>query len=69
MIVLTIGLLSYIFFATIQLVQPSPLPSSFPLTWSNDYKISGQKLRGFATTTNGQKLYVVYTLSSEQEKN
>lgn len=68
MIVLTIGLLSYIFFATIQLVQPSPLPSSFPLTWSNDYKISGQKLRGFAITTNGQKLYVVYTFSSEQEK-
>jgi len=49
-------------------MEPSPLPSSFPLTWSSDYKISGQKLRGFATTTNGQKLYAVYTFSSEQEK-
>jgi len=68
MIVLIGGLISHIFFVTIQLTAPSPLPSSFPLTWSNDYKISGQKLRGFATTTNGQKLYVVYTFSSEQEK-
>lgn len=45
-----------------------PLPKTFPITWSNDYKINGQKLRGFATTTNRQKLYVIYTFSSEQEK-
>ncbi|ODV57152.1 DNA internalization-related competence protein ComEC/Rec2 [Lysinibacillus fusiformis] len=67
-IVLISGLLSHVFFATIQLIESSPLPSTFPLTWSNDYKISGQKLRGFATTTNGQKLYVVYTFSSQHEK-
>ncbi|WP_230874996.1 DNA internalization-related competence protein ComEC/Rec2 [Lysinibacillus cavernae] len=66
--VMTSGLLSYFFISTYQLTDPSPLPSTFPLTWSNEYKINGQKLRGFATTTNGQKLYVVYTFSSEQEK-
>ena len=67
--VLTSGLLTYFFLSINHLTEPSPLPSTFPITWSSDYKINGQKLRGFATTTNGQKLYVVYTFSSEQEKN
>ncbi|WP_445477842.1 DNA internalization-related competence protein ComEC/Rec2 [Lysinibacillus irui] len=62
------GLLSYFFLSIYHFAEPSPLPSTFPLTWLNDYKINGQTLRGFATTTNGQKLYVVYTFSSEQEK-
>lgn len=68
-LVMACGLLSYFFLSIYQITEPSPLPSTFPLTWSNNYKINGQTLRGFATTTNGQKLYVVYTFSSEQEKN
>lgn len=67
-LVMACGLLSYFFLSIYHLSEPSPLPSTFPLTWSNDYKINGQTLRGFATTTDGQKLYVVYTFSSEQEK-
>ncbi|MEE3805844.1 DNA internalization-related competence protein ComEC/Rec2 [Lysinibacillus fusiformis] len=62
------ALFAYFFLSTYQLTEPSPLPKTFPITWSNDYKINGQKLRGFATTTNRQKLYVIYTFSSEQEK-
>ncbi|EON71812.1 DNA internalization-related competence protein ComEC/Rec2 [Lysinibacillus sphaericus] len=62
------GLLSFLFLSIVHLTEPSPLPSSFQLTWTNDYKINGQKLRGFAKTETGEKLYIVYTFSSEQEK-
>jgi len=50
------------------LTESPPLPSTFQITWSNEYKINGQKLRGFVKTETGEKLYVVYTFSSEQEK-
>lgn len=62
------GLLSYLFLATFQLTEPSSLPSTFQITWTSEYKINGQNLRGFAKTKTGDKLYVVYTFSSEQEK-
>lgn len=63
------GLLSYLFLVTFQLTEPSPLPSTFQITWTSEYKINGQNLRGFAKTKTGDKLYIVYTFSSEQEKN
>lgn len=50
------------------MTEPSPLPSTFQLTWTSDYKINGQRLSGFARTDTGEKLYVTYTLSSEHEK-
>lgn len=62
------GFLSYFFIVTFQLTDSSPLPSTFPITWSSDYKINGQKLRGFVKTETDEKLYVVYTFSSEKEK-
>ncbi|MFJ5764821.1 DNA internalization-related competence protein ComEC/Rec2 [Lysinibacillus sp. NPDC093210] len=62
------GLLSFFFITTIRLTEPSPLPSTFQLTWTSDYKINGQHLSGFARTETGEKLYVMYTLSSELEK-
>ncbi|MFC9539246.1 DNA internalization-related competence protein ComEC/Rec2 [Lysinibacillus sp. NPDC056959] len=62
------GFLSYFFIVTIQLTDSSPLPSTFPITWSSEYKINGQKLRGFVKTETDEKLYVVYTFSSEEEK-
>ncbi|MEK5232626.1 DNA internalization-related competence protein ComEC/Rec2 [Lysinibacillus sp. FSL K6-0232] len=68
LLVIISGLLAYLFFVTYQLQKSSPLPSTFPLTWTSDYKIKGQKLRGFATTANGDKLYIVYTFTSAQEK-
>ncbi|WP_229387153.1 DNA internalization-related competence protein ComEC/Rec2 [Lysinibacillus sphaericus] len=67
-LVIGVGLLSFFFFSTIRLTEPSPLPSTFQLTWTSDYKINGQRLSGFAKTETGEKLYVMYTLSSEQEK-
>ncbi|MEB2299884.1 DNA internalization-related competence protein ComEC/Rec2 [Lysinibacillus xylanilyticus] len=50
------------------MTDSSPLPSTFPITWSSEYKINGQKLRGFVKTETDEKLYVVYTFSSEEEK-
>ena len=62
------GFLSFFFISTIQLAVHPPLPSTFQLTWTSEYKINGQKLRGFAKAETGEKLYVVHTFSSEQEK-
>ncbi|MDM5249391.1 DNA internalization-related competence protein ComEC/Rec2 [Lysinibacillus sp. G4S2] len=67
-LVIVIGFLSYFFIVSFQLTEPSPLPSTFQITWSSEYKINGQKLRGFVKTETSEKLYVVYTFSSEQEK-
>ncbi|WP_241774614.1 MULTISPECIES: DNA internalization-related competence protein ComEC/Rec2 [Lysinibacillus] len=67
-LVIVSGFLSYFFIVTFQLTEPSPLPSTFQITWSSEYKINGQKLRGFVKTETGEKLYVVYTFSSEEEK-
>lgn len=50
------------------MTESPPLPSTFQITWSSEYKINGQKLRGFVKTETGEKLYVVYTFSSEEEK-
>lgn len=67
-LVLGVGFLSFFFISIIQLKEPSPLTSSFQLTWTSEYKINGQKLRGFAKTEAGEKLYTVYTFATEQEK-
>lgn len=67
-LVISAGLLTFFFFTTIRLTEPSPLPSTFQLTWTSDYTINGQRLSGFAKTASGEKFYVLYTLSSEQEK-
>ncbi|MFJ7405196.1 MULTISPECIES: DNA internalization-related competence protein ComEC/Rec2 [unclassified Lysinibacillus] len=67
-LVVSAGLLSFFFITTIRLTEPSPLPSTFQLTWTSDYKINGQLLSGFTRTETGEKLYVMYTLSSELEK-
>lgn len=62
------GFLSFFFISIIQLAADPPLPSTFQLTWTSEYKINGQKLRGFAKAETGEKLYVVYTFATEQEK-
>ena len=67
-LVMGVGCLSFFFISIIQLTEPSPLPSTFQLTWTSEYKINGQKLRGFAKTETGEKLYTVYTFASKQEK-
>lgn len=36
--------------------------------WSDSVKIDGGKIKGFAKTTAGDRVYVTYTLQNEQEK-
>ncbi len=48
-----------------KLEMPLPLPET--LTWTHEYKFSGNKLRGFMEDSQGRKIYVVNTFSSENE--
>lgn len=48
-----------------KLEMPLPLPET--LTWTHEYKFSGNKLRGFMEDSQGRKIYVVYTFTSENE--
>ncbi|MFP3919146.1 DNA internalization-related competence protein ComEC/Rec2 [Lysinibacillus telephonicus] len=38
------------------------------LTWTGEYKINGDMLRGFMVDESGKKVYVAYQLASETEK-
>lgn len=45
-----------------------PFTTPIELLWTSDYKIDGASLRGFMKDDKGRKIYVHYTLKSEQEK-
>lgn len=38
------------------------------ITWSEDVKIDGQSLKGFAKTSTGETVYAMYRFSSQEEK-
>lgn len=38
------------------------------MTWTHEYHIYAQKLRGFTITAEGDRLYTIYTFHSEEEK-
>lgn len=42
--------------------------ATLTLTWVDNVKIDGGKMKGFAKTASGETVYAVYTISSEQEK-
>ncbi|QCR34501.1 DNA internalization-related competence protein ComEC/Rec2 [Lysinibacillus sp. SGAir0095] len=52
------------------LLQQFDEPLQFPtqLTWSDEYKINGDTLRGFMKDSQGRNVYVVYKFGSEKEK-
>lgn len=67
--VIALGLVSFFYFS-IQLShisQPLELPAI--LTWTDEYKLNGSKLRGFMKDEGGRKIYVTYELNSETDKN
>ncbi len=42
--------------------------ATMTIKWSTDTTISGNHIKGFATTNDGQTVYVVYTFPTEEEK-
>ena len=49
-----------------QFEEPLKLPAQ--LTWTGEYKVNGDTLRGFMKDSYGRKIYVVYEFHSEKEK-
>lgn len=49
-----------------KLQEPVKLPST--LTWTSEYKINGDMLRGFMKDEAGRKIYAAYQFSSEHDK-
>ncbi|KGR74507.1 competence protein ComE [Ureibacillus sinduriensis BLB-1 = JCM 15800] len=62
------ALSSYIYFTYLlqQFEDPLQVPAS--LTWTDEYKINGDTLRGFMKDDRGRNVYAVYRFKSEQEK-
>lgn len=59
---------SFFYISFFFLDQPQPLSDQTSFTWTSQYKINGNKLRGFAKADNGDKYYIVYTFQNEQQK-
>ncbi|NYF24947.1 DNA internalization-related competence protein ComEC/Rec2 [Sporosarcina sp. JAI121] len=53
--------------ATIPTLEESG-EATLTLTWFDNVKIDGAKMKGFAETSSGDTIYAIYTLASEQEK-
>ena len=66
--VILVGLLSFLYFSyeISKLHQPLELPAT--LTWTDEYKINGAKLRGFMKDSGGRNVYVTYEFKNEDEK-
>ncbi|TSI03298.1 DNA internalization-related competence protein ComEC/Rec2 [Lysinibacillus sp. BW-2-10] len=66
--VIFMGLLSfsYVTFEVNKVEKSLTLPTT--LTWTHEYKINGDKLRGLMTDMEGRKVYVVYQFTTEEEK-
>lgn len=66
--VFIVGIASYFYFsyAIKQLHEPINLPEV--LTWTDEYTIKGNMLRGFMENDEGRNVYVKYEIKSELEK-
>lgn len=49
-----------------QIYEPLELPAT--LTWTDEYKINGAKIRGFMKDKQGRKVYVTYEFKTKEEK-
>ncbi|MBK3493348.1 DNA internalization-related competence protein ComEC/Rec2 [Viridibacillus sp. YIM B01967] len=66
--VIILTLSSYSYFSHTLSARTTSIPNEMNITWTDKYTINGQKLRGFAQLSNGQKVYIVCTFQSEQQK-
>lgn len=56
----------YVSFQLNEIEKPILLPGFY--TWTDEYKIRGDTLRGLMKDADGRKVYVTYVLNSEEEK-
>ncbi|SOC36352.1 competence protein ComEC [Ureibacillus acetophenoni] len=66
--VIIVGIVCYLHFSNQmnQIYEPLELPVT--LTWTDEYKINGAKIRGFMKDDQGHKVYVTYELKTKEEK-
>lgn len=68
LITIFIGLFSYFYF-NVTIPRPTKEISVSEITWTEDYKINGSFVRGFAIGNDHNKWYVQLKIKTEQEKN
>ncbi|HWL23010.1 MAG TPA: DNA internalization-related competence protein ComEC/Rec2 [Ureibacillus sp.] len=68
-LIIVVVIASFYYFSSLvkQIYEPVEFPAT--LTWTDEYKINGSKLRGFMKDVNGRRIYVTYEFQNEAEKN
>lgn len=66
LVIFCIACFCYFSFQLQNIEKPVELPTT--LTWTSEYKINGNMLRGFMKDSDGRKVYVQYKFQSEEEK-
>jgi competence protein ComEC len=62
------AIFSYIYISTTIPVIVESGDATLSLSWTDNVKIDGGKIKGFAETSSGETVYAIYTIGSEQEK-
>lgn len=68
--ILAVATATFSFFyisATIPIIKESG-DATLSISWTDNVKIDGGKMKGFAKTSTGETVYAIYTISSEQQK-
>ncbi|MCZ2259381.1 DNA internalization-related competence protein ComEC/Rec2 [Sporosarcina sp. G11-34] len=62
------AILSFFYISNTLPIVSTPVPATLSLTWSDNAKIDGGRLKGFAKTSTGETIYAVYKFKDEKEK-
>ena len=54
------AILSFFYISSTLPIVSTPVPATLSLTWSDNAKIDGGRLKGFAKTSTGETIYAVY---------
>lgn len=63
-----VSIVGYCYFAILLNGLEKPLELPATLTWTDEYKLKNDTLRGFMEDEEGRRIYVVYKIPTEQEK-
>ncbi len=64
----TAAIFSFVYISTTIPVIVESGDATLSLSWTDNVKIDGGKIKGFAETSSGETVYAIYTMGSEQEK-